>query len=1785
MQRDPKNLAKLLLSIGFVKDENRINSYSFQNDVEAALDKPWLINRWVITSSHGKWETEQIDICTAIETLGNRLDQAFKAVYGPSTKLELIPALNYGVWVLVELLQTQPKQGEFPNGTIGFHFNLTSEGDSLCLHFSKHFIIGYAPPHFLVETSFIFLKCLNFTHEKITYKRGIFESRVDFVDFLLHNIDRHDKLSKLREQAVDLGNSLKEGIKTHLKSRFNGRHWQITATNLDSSLFEFDVPPIEIVESRELGIKFHKIDGLILNNKISEAKQLCHAALEEEGDSLFLLRRISIIALAEEKPISESLLSRMLSIDSENLLFLSIASYSAMKENRTKNQLKYLSKMGQLLNEELTNFDELQTMDMVLPELLGDGWAPVDLQTAQTCYQRVVQKRGDVPRVLRKLVSIARERQDINGEIQLLSRLVEVDTDKNLVAENYMRLANLYQSNDIRLAAENALSAWKLDPTNTNYAEFAAYGLVQSKDFEKAVRVLDDCRKFIDSVADNQKKINLELAIARIWFTFLKRKDLAKLRIEHALLLMPDDLENLKRCEDISLEFGEESLLVDIRQRIFHQALRIRNKTEVFRVVDHLLKHYKTQANMDAQIVKIYEKLIQHYLISHEELYGLLSLKKVSIDWTRLVENIENHVDAEKDIDKQPYLIFVGEVSQLKLENKTLAAEYFEKAVDLGKIEPRIYEFLNEYYASINKPDLRDKVLKHQLRNANSDQRVPILKDLFYTSKSLSDRELDSYGTMILKEGKEDAALKKRFITYQERADVKSIDRLYNEVLNEISERVEQFKWMLYTQSILEDCDSKDRFELIEKVLQKMKPHYKDIFEWYEAGVKSHQKDPDYKYLEPYLNKLILNGIPPKIDRHITLKVLKSNPIAKGLYYRYLADQEKDFDRIAENLRNSLQHLAGKAGYEHTTENILEQLSGMVVLQKNELETYRQLTEKSEKIENFYKVIGSQLEHVINSDQFNQLKDLSFEIIRDNPLVKLDFAKNMLKCIEAFEPQNIVEFRFLLLEINSEYRSFMPEVWGKMYLRDLNNWKNDQRYTMILDWILEDPRNRDTISSIFKENMIKLRTKRDCEQLDAYSLLARTYGFSFNTYNWFLFQHFHTVPEPEKSSYYWVEYLRNIKEISSWKKFWQDSVDLLGADSDELYHLLRIAYRELIQTAHPMVYDELCFEYGNFLFLNDKEPELAFKLLNERYTRKPDDYHTWLPLYFLNSILRHSKEQYELLRFILPKIDDHPELIGNYPITTESLYKDFVNVAKQLKKSAEIDSFLFDPSKPKQPNIKKSEFGHTKMEATTTKYLGDEQESRDKDPKTAGKPVNLGSLFANSAIELSRDKQKEPRPLPKSVVSVVNDDRGSQDKVNHEQADKVPPPVQKVDPTKPAAPPTPTESTVILNHPETPPAIPKLDTQGVRENTEISPPRATLPDDPDKIPTVKVGKKEKKSFLNLKKARWPFGSKAPETPPSPKSVPKTPSSQGRMTESTAQSLAGQQTTAEWRNCLLASKGEKLIPKIQGMGFANRVEKYLALQAASLHDGETAEVLDHFNWLDFVEPWDGQWSNIKLDIFDSDIYRALGASRDFLSEFYQEKYNLRTISRVFGLSIDKFLASRTTAKFTDLFSWPWAENYQKFLQDMDVEIVFVDGPEKVLYEARKGKLYVGQSLAMSPNPDLLHHILYIIRSVQLGLFEVIMLKERLKDPLITFLKSSRFELQEKKVIDKAIAEFEKPGCFTELVQRSREQVLNILLLETKNLIDLAQFEAKMDGVGEGVSSVQVRKYLSLIVKMF
>ncbi|NRA66631.1 MAG: hypothetical protein HRU19_19235 [Pseudobacteriovorax sp.] len=1795
---------EVLADCGFVKDANHNGAMVYQAP-EGSGKNTWHAAEWRINSVHGRWRTDSLKLVYSLDQLSKRLRAEFESRYGRQTQLELIPSFEQGLWVLFEVYgdnsrrSSQDEQSSM-TGTVGFHFSLTCEGSDLCLHFSKHFMMGQIPDQILSSIPHTFMKCFDLRHSQVKSQIGLFESRVYYAGILKKTILSDEKLETLDFAAEELGEVIDEGIKAHLRASFDGSTWVVEASTMVDNMYEFDVPPIEIVETRELGQKHSEIDSLILGKQAKEARDLCLENIEQEPDSLFLLRRLCLSSLALNEPVDDQYLKTMVDIDSENLLFLSAAVQTSIILDRGSHLLKFLSRMGQLLNSQLNQFEELKTMDVVLPELLGDGWSEVNVQTAQACYQRVLLKRGDVSRVIWKMVRIARETEDTENEVQLLNRLVEVEQDKNEAAACYMRLSELYQNQDMEAAAECSLKGWKLHSTNTDYAEIASYNLVQVKDYEKAVRVLDDCRKLIEHSSDQTKKVDLELLISRIWFTFLKRRDLAKLRIEHAMAILPEDIENLKRCEDISEEFGEEQLLVTIRQQIFDQALAERNKEEVFRAKAGLLDYLLKAGNHEKDVARIYEKTVNEYLVDYSELYTLLDFPEtVNIDWQHLLSNIESHLLEESVDNPQPFYIFIGEVADSRLGDKEKAAQSFERALEVGSVESNIYDFLNEYYAEVKQLDRRDRVLVHQLQNADEGERVGILKELFYTSENSTDQDLDSYAIMIMKEGDDDEPIKKRFLTYQGRNEIDAIDNFLEEICAEIFDRIDQFKWMKFALDILADCDNKQKYPLIEKVLKDVKPHYKDIFEWYEAGVHYHQSDKQYTFLEPYLNKLILNGIPPNIDKRITLQVLKSNPIAKGLFYRYLANQEESPKDVAACLRQALDFLMGQAGYESTAEGIISQLADIVILTNEELANYQKLTEASNNADNFYRIVDSQLKALVNQEQFSELRELAFSIIEKHPDKKIPFAGSMLKCVESFDPQNIVDFRFDLLEINVEYREFMPEVWGIKYLRNLTNWKDEKRYSIILDWILENKKNRDAVGSIFKENMIKLRTKRDYENLDRFSLLARTYGFSFNTYNWYLFQHLYNNEEHDKATYYWLEFIRNIPDPSSWKKFYHDTAELLPKDSTELVSMLHEAYKELQNDITGKVLSELSFELGVQLFHHDREINLAHSLIKARYVNDQTEKRAWFPLYFLNSMLKKPDDQYSLLTFLIPVVDEDPELIGDYPITLESLHKEFTKVSRQLKRPDKIAGYTYDPNKPAGAKKKKKSTTH---EGSRDSEKSQNEHSDQSVLSDLSNPANLGSLFADSEI-VSTQRPKRQTPIPKSVRDYAK--RAEVSEPEPLAAETVKKPVDKskastksrdrdAEAERKTAEPKKTRQKTPL--PEKNRGLASLFEKSDESNNDDGSTVGQTADvtgseklddqvsesEPKVDSSADSPSKDKLPFLSRGKSKWPFSGKSNQDADEDDVNVDEPeeSTVAASKEETEASDEG----GGWREWLMSKDQSDLVKRIEVLSFPSRVEKYVALQAAALCDDVEPEVLKNFNWLDFVEPWDGSLTLASSPIVDGDLYRVIKASKDFLGQLYQEKYSLRTISRVFGLTIDKFLASRASIQFTELFSWPWAESYQKILEEMGIEIVFIEGPQKVLYEARKGKLYVSQSLAISPNPDLLYHILFIVRSAQLGLFEVLMLKDRLKDPLIEYLQKTDLPGIEQSTKDDVIVELQKPDEMSRIVRDARELVFKVLFVESRNLLDLVKFETKQEAGRGPLSPEEKDAYIQLAIKI-
>ena len=1758
---------QVLESIGFDADTPSGDSYSLVRDqAQKSRKEPWSITSWSLTQGHGSWSTEHLSIDYQLSYLSELLRSGFSQQFGDQSHLELIPAADQGVWVLLEVFASEKAQDDRAMvGTVGFRFDLTTESSDVCLQFSKHFLIGTIPEAILTTVPKIFMDCFSFPGSTVSSTRGLFECRIDFQSFLNHIVSEDESLQQIVDAAFELGSEVADGIKAHLRCSFDGESWQLSASTLGDGMYEFDVPPIEIVESRELGNKYLELEQLMLSDEPEEAKAYCIESLDEEPDSLFLLRRLCLINMALGQAVDDKYLHTMMNIDSDNLLFLSAAAQSSILTSRGSHLLKFLSKMGQILNQTLTNFEDLKTMDVVLPELLGDGWSEVNVQTAQACYQRVLAKRGDVPRVLWKMVQIARRTDDRPAEIALLERLVEVEENKQEAATCYMRLADLQQVDDIEAAANSSLKGWKLDPVNTDYAEIASYNLVQIKDYEKAVRVLDDCRKLIEPTDQQVKKVDLELLIARIWFTFLKRKDLAKLRIEHAVAVMPDDIESLKRCEDISEEFAETVLLVDIRESLLSLSLRKQNREEAFRVKEGLKAHFAKVDESGAQYARICEKVLEVFLIDAEEIAALFELDNdIPINWLDLVNNLQKHISDLSQDKLQEYLIITGLVYYKKINDKESAAQSFEAALKVGSVDNYIYDFLNEYYADVKQLDRRDFVLKHQLKNAADEDRVSILKELFYTASNASDAELDNYAIKILKEGDEDAPVKKRFITYQERSEIEEIDQFLSDICAEIFDRIDQFNWMKYALDCLNDCEAKEKYELIEKILRDIKPYYKDIFEWYEAGVSYHKSDKKYRYLEPYLNKLILNGIPPELDKRITLQVLKSNPIAKGLFYRYLANQEEQTKEIAACLRQALAYLTDQAGYETTAEGIISQLADIVILTKDEMAYYQKLTKASDNHDDFYRIVDAQLRGLSKKDQFDGIRELAFSIVKDNANKTIDFVKSMLKCVESFDAKNIESFRFDLLEINEEYRKFLPEVWGIKFLRNLSHWSDEKRYKLILEWILNSNQNRDAMASIFKENMIKLRTKRDFESLDRYAILAKSHGFSFNTYNWFLFQNFYKKESLDKARFYWHEFIKNMTDVTSWKKFYRDTCELLQNDADSLTSFLREAYEGLSKQLADDLASELGTELGINLFHQDRETELAYRLLNDRFNKDSTDQRCWIPLYFLNSILKKKDNQYQLLYQVIPKLEKSPALIGDYPTTIAAIHKDFVKVARQLNKSDQIEGYQFGGA---SKNNVSSDLNSEKGDIGPIQNTGDQaefSESHKKPESSIGfqvdsTPMDLGSLFASSDLSPTEPPiTKSPIPLSVRNIAARNDEEDEEEEVlgNDPEPVNIPPPTNLKKPDEEVTK-QPAKNDDVIKPPQSFLKRSKERLLGSRSPKE----EIVQPSAPREIPEFKQSKTD-----NMENELAASEHSLPAMPESGTVIDQRP-----------------KDTNDWREWVRFGSSN-LFERVGELSFDNRVSKYLAMQAAALKEKKEPEVLKNFKWLDFVEPWDGNVESVKTPLLDRKLYQVVQASQEFLAELYQEKYSLRTISRVFGLTIDRFLASRASIQFTELFSWPWAENYQKILNERGISIVFIEGPQKVLFEARKSKLYVSQSLAISPNPDLLFHILYILRAMDLGLFEIMMLKDRVKDPFIEYLQRTELEGIDQATKDDVIMELQKPDEINNIVAAIRDQIFTILLTESRNLLDLASFEVKQEPGKTELTDEEVDHYINLAIKL-
>ena len=245
----------------------------------------------------------------------------------------------------------------------------------------------------------------------------------------------------------------------------------------------------------------------------------------------------------------------------------------------------------------------------------------------------------------------------------------------------------------------------------------------------------------------------------------------------------------------------------------------------------------------------------------------------------------------------------------------------------------------------------------------------------------------------------------------------------------------------------------------------------------------------------------------------------------------------------------------------------------------------------------------------------------------------------------------------------------------------------------------------------------------------------------------------------------------------------------------------------------------------------------------------------------------------------------------------------------------------------------------------------------------------------------------------------------------------------------------------------------------------------------------------------------------------------------------------------WRDSVKGDIANPILPTLLSNFYENKIEKYIAFQIGVVVDKQGHDHLGEFSWLDFVKPKNLTSMDFWTVLGKSQILEASKLHQSEISALYQEKNGLRKIPDRFSLEIDKFLSARENKTFNELFSWPWAEDIGEGLKYEEIKIVLIDSGEAIVYENRKKTIYLSKSLTQTPSPTLLFQLLYVIRSVQLGVYEMIEEEEAVSSLLKEnnpFLRGNTDE----KIHDQ--------------FQNIRLKVICHIASETRNLVDLEAF---------------------------
>lgn len=1255
------------------------NGYRWNREASRALQRnqlPWHIHDWSIEVS-GQVVQQQNFVATLdksallqnIEDLLRENFPAFRAVAMEDDR-------QTGFWLLIEfldraldadqsrLIEDEDKRGDqLPHGLAGLHLTVIEALGQFTIFMTKHFFIGNTPGQIFTEFPKIFNTAV---FGKALEEKSNFNSYVCTLssETLRKELVKEVKIPLALEGAFDGV----DGNPPFRHSHFRGTAdsgWTVEWSQADE-LPELVVPPIEILEQKEVARRFQRLDELMLLEDYKGALEQCRVYIERHPHSLYLVRRWAFLTLWAGLPFEQRHLDLMTKYDPTNLLTISLWIRRGLATTEGGVLLENLSKLGNTLGQSVRDFEDMDITSLTLPEMLGDAWNHKDDQRAVACYERVLRARGEIPRILVKLIRLMRDIEDPASEESYMDRLLVCEVPTRTRAAIYYRLAEIKQTSDLGEACSWALKSWQTNRSQVRYALLAADLLIALGRPQDAVHILVETSELLPVDEPAESRFQLEIRIADVWYSNMQRLDLAAERLARARELASDDPGYYDQLLTVVERMNEPELLSEILEQGMHAASKSGDGARRAKFVQALLETAEAieEPNRAAEIFTL---VLTTTLLNVEYCYAIFSREGLNLPFEKIVASMEAMIERLDAREQGEYLLLLGDISQGREGSKALL--YYEKAVQMDAMTQTAFDYLDEYYARKGMSTQRYNLLQKKYSLANESEKNLILRELYYFDEGVSNEERDAYALQIFLSDSDDIGpLEERLAAYEHSGEGSAITALVDKAAELSPASPALLPFARHALEIVDALAHEDKFVWATRLLAKLRDLGEDSFELSRLTVHYLWHGPDKSVVRAPLELLISRGEIPSLPPGEMLDSIDDDDLKIDLLLQ-LADRSTDFEETLAYEREALRLTKDKTGMMGIKLEIQQRLSSKIEFSLSEVNDFIKEVKNSGKDQFIVRVLGQQLRLNNRPEVKERVLDLLPEFLQTSQLN--DDDKELIEdVIQALPPHQGMGPRLFWLERFGFNNVLHDAAFAQSVFVDRRHWGSRDSLLTIARNLLRDASSaggiRETINDFVKNLISEKRDDLLRPYLEDANIAAQLEKSTIRA----IASHFAVTQDGAAFLDFWRQLLLKMErreETSEFLAYSRRTFADMGTLDSLVERLMQIMDSPPRDPALPnAVMSEIRFFVADLLIELGRDLRKALRILESLYAQDRQDNRLWGALIIMYQEFRQDSDLYELLHHIMPALKLDPKPLKEYQLSLSGLQKDLAEIGQRL---------------------------------------------------------------------------------------------------------------------------------------------------------------------------------------------------------------------------------------------------------------------------------------------------------------------------------------------------------------------------------------------------------------------------------------------------------------------------------------------------------------------------------------